>query len=194
MTPSERKAELRQEALARRDDFTRRPGAVAEAIRHVAMLALHLPELAHAHAVGGYWPIRTELDPRPLLAGLAARDLSLLSLPVVTDSGLSFRRWTPGDMLEKAGFGTFGPGPTALEITPRALLVPTVVFDRGGNRIGHGKGHYDRAIARLRAQGPLTVIGLAYAVQETDAIPAEPHDCVLDIVVTEHEVIRPVVS
>jgi 5-formyltetrahydrofolate cyclo-ligase len=68
--------------------------------------------------------------------------------------------------------------------------VPLLAFDRRGGRIGYGKGHFDRAIAALADKHPILTIGLAYAVQEIDEVPAEPHDRPLDIVVTETELIR----
>ena len=50
-----------------------------------------------------------------------------------------------------------------------------------GGRIGYGKGHFDRAIAALEAKHPVLTIGLAYAVQEIDEVPLEPHDRLLDV-------------
>ena len=52
-------------------------------------------------------------------------------------------------------------------------------------RLGQGAGHYDRAIANLRAIKPVFVLGLAYAGQEVDALPMEPHDQRLDAILTE---------
>ena len=57
-------------------------------------------------------------------------------------------------------------------------------------RIGYGKGHFDRAIAGLETQHPVLTVGLAYAVQEIDEVPIEPHDRLHDIIVTEAELIR----
>jgi 5-formyltetrahydrofolate cyclo-ligase len=68
--------------------------------------------------------------------------------------------------------------------------VPLVAFDRRGARLGYGKGHFDRAIAALDAKHPVLTIGLAYAVQEIEEVPVEPHDRMLDVIVTESELIR----
>ena len=68
------------------------------------------------------------------------------------------------------------------------LLVPLVAADRSGNRIGHGKGHYDRAISHLRAAGPVFTIGLAWAPQLIEErIPADPCDMKLDAIATPAE-------
>ena len=66
------------------------------------------------------------------------------------------------------------------------VLVPMVGFDRAGHRLGYGAGYYDRFFA----QNPdIPRIGMAYACQETESVPAEPFDARMDYVVTENEVI-----
>ncbi len=83
------------------------------------------------------------------------------------------------------GFGTFGPGPEQKEVEPDIIITPLAAFDRQGHRIGYGKGHFDRALARLDATGPRLAMGLAFSVQEVEDIPAEPHDRPLDGVLTD---------
>jgi 5-formyltetrahydrofolate cyclo-ligase len=63
--------------------------------------------------------------------------------------------------------------------------VPLLAFDAHGGRLGQGGGYYDRTIAQLRAGGPVFVLGLAYAGQEVERLPAETHDQPLDAVLTE---------
>lgn len=181
------KETLRRQALLRRDgldeDFRE------QASRRICERALEIPELRHANVVGSYWPIRSEVDPRPLMEGLVARGQEV-ALSQVLHPHLSFRLWQPGDPLIKGGFGVLEPGPDAPEVFPAALLVPLAAFDRRGGRIGYGKGHFDRAIAALEKQHPILTIGLAWAVQEIEQVPLEPHDRLLDIVITETELIR----
>jgi len=69
--------------------------------------------------------------------------------------------------------------------TPDLIIAPLLAFDRAGGRLGQGGGHYDRTIEALRARGPVFVIGLAYAGQEIEAVPCEPHDQRLDAILTE---------
>jgi 5-formyltetrahydrofolate cyclo-ligase len=87
--------------------------------------------------------------------------------------------------MEDAGFGTMAPGPEAEELRPDVLLMPLAGFDRQGNRIGYGKGHYDTAISSLEKSGPLLCIGLAFALQEVELVPAEGHDKPLAGILTE---------
>ena len=61
------------------------------------------------------------------------------------------------------------------------IIVPAVAYDRQGNRIGRGKGYYDRLLSRTKALR----IGVAYDFQLVDEIEAEPHDIPVDIVITE---------
>lgn len=154
------------------------------------MRARPLIENAQPSIVSGYWPIRSEIDPRPLLA-LARHDGHAVALPVLIDSEtLRFRLWDEGAALVPAGFGTIGPDAAAPDIVPDIVLLPLAGFDRSGHRIGYGKGHYDRAIARLATSGhrPL-LVGLAFGVQEVDKVPFEPHDIPLDFILTEDELI-----
>jgi 5-formyltetrahydrofolate cyclo-ligase len=71
------------------------------------------------------------------------------------------------------------------------VLLPLAAFDRRGHRLGYGSGLYDRAVTELMESGhrPL-LVGLGFAVQEVSAIPADPHDVRLDLMVTEAELIR----
>jgi 5-formyltetrahydrofolate cyclo-ligase len=185
--PSALKERLRGEVFARRDALD---GAFREDAAHrIARRALALSEFRDITPVGAYWPIRSEVDPRPLMEALIARGQDV-ALSQILHPHLSWRLWRPGDVLVKGGFGVREPGPDAPEIFPKALLVPLVAFDRRGGRIGYGKGHFDRAIAALEAQHPVLTIGLAYAVQEIDEVPVEPHDRLLDVIITEAEVVR----
>lgn len=181
------KEQLRSEALARRDGLDK--AFRKEAARAITERALDLPELSGVTPVGSYWPIRSEVDPRPLLEALLARGQDV-ALSQILHPHLSWRLWQPGDVLVKGGFGVREPGPDAPEVFPKCLVVPLVAFDRRGGRIGYGKGHFDRAIAALEAQHPVLTIGLAYAVQEIDEVPVEPHDRLLDVVITEAELVR----
>jgi 5-formyltetrahydrofolate cyclo-ligase len=186
-SPSEQKERLRQEAFARRDALER--DFRKDAAQKIAQRALDLPQLKDVTTIGAYWPIRSEVSSRPLMEALIARGQDV-ALSQILHPHLSWRLWQPGDVLIKGGFGVREPGPDAPECFPTALLVPLVAFDRRGGRIGYGKGHFDRAIASLEDKHPVLTIGLAYAMQEIDQVPLEPHDRRLDFVVTETELIR----
>jgi 5-formyltetrahydrofolate cyclo-ligase len=110
-----------------------------------------------------------------------------LALPAVMARGktLAFRAWSPGDRLMLGPLGILEPSPAAAEVIPDIMLVPLAAFDRLGHRIGYGAGHYDFTLAHLRKTKPITAIGLAFAAQEIEAVPALQHDERLDYVLTE---------
>ncbi|MCX5480908.1 5-formyltetrahydrofolate cyclo-ligase [Kaistia geumhonensis] len=181
------KSGLRAAALARRDALSEghRAAASAAAVARAKPILVDLTGLV----VSAYWPIRSEADPMPLLAVATERG-AIAALPVTTPSGLVFRRWQHGEALVPAGFGTLGPSPASPEVTPDLMIMPLAAFDRRLHRIGYGKGHYDRAIDALAAKGRRPrLLGLAFAAQEVDKVPDEPHDIPLDFIVTEEELI-----
>ena len=183
------KPDLRAAALARRDALPAafRIAASGEAAaRAEAVLAEISPKV-----VSAYWPVRSEADPRPLLAAACLAGAEI-ALPVLVDAvTMRFRRFEASMSLVPAGFGTYGPPETAPEVVPDLMIVPLAAFDRRLNRIGYGKGHFDRAVAALVDAGrPPVLLGLAFAAQEVEKISAEPHDIALDFLVTERELIR----
>ncbi|MEL7026152.1 MAG: 5-formyltetrahydrofolate cyclo-ligase [Pseudomonadota bacterium] len=136
-----------------------------------------------------YWPIRTEIDPRPAMELCAAE--GQVCLPVTHGyEPLTFRVWTPDTPLERDDFGTSYPS-QAVSVTPKTLVVPLLAFDRRGHRLGYGAGHYDRTLDGLRADHAITAIGFAYGAQEIVRVPEEPTDQPLDLIVTELETISP---
>jgi 5-formyltetrahydrofolate cyclo-ligase len=114
-----------------------------------------------------------------------------LALPVVAGRGrpLIMRVWSFGAALGSGVWGIREPTPEAPEVFPDILLVPLAAFDRRGQRIGYGAGYYDMTITRLRAMKPVVAIGLAFAAQEIERVPATALDAPLDLVLTEREVI-----
>ena len=182
--PTERsKNDLRTSALAKRDALSsKRRTAAAET---VAKRGLPF-EIMRGTVVSGYSPIRSEIDPVPLMRTLAAQGAQL-ALPAITARGrsLAFRAWSPNDRLLLGPLGILEPSPAAAEITPDIMLVPLAAFDRAGHRIGYGAGHYDYTLAHLRKLKHIIAIGLAFAAQEIVAVPALPHDVALDYVLTE---------
>jgi 5-formyltetrahydrofolate cyclo-ligase len=181
------KAELRRLGIARRSDAKTSAGRdAAEQVADLFFAALPVPRSA---AISGYWPIREELDPRPLMHRLYEAGHGC-GLPVVVGPGqpLVFRAWYPGATLEAAGFGVSVPPRDAAEVVPTLLLVPLLAFDERGYRLGYGGGFYDRTLARLRRDSSdVLAVGLAYSGQQVETVPTGPGDQRLDWVVTEEK-------
>jgi 5-formyltetrahydrofolate cyclo-ligase len=137
--------------------------------------------------VSGFWPIKDEIDIRPLMTELFSQGCQL-ALPVVLGRGkpLRFRSWRPGERLEQGVFGTLQPpaeGEVAVE--PDVLIVPLLACDRDGWRLGYGGGFYDRTLAGLRTRRRVTAIGVCFDGQCVDAVPHHGGDQRLDWLLTE---------
>jgi 5-formyltetrahydrofolate cyclo-ligase len=181
------KASLRGAALQRRDGMPAElRAAAAEAI---AARPLPVP-VRPGVVVSGFSAIRSEINPMPLLRRFAAAGAQL-ALPTIVRRGqpLVLRAFTFGEELQRGQWGIREPRADAPELQPDVVIVPLAAFDRRGYRIGYGAGYYDLTLHALRAVKPITAIGLCYAMQEIDAVPALPHDARLDLVLTEREVI-----
>ena len=181
------KDKLRQHAIARRDAM---PADIRQAAAE-AIAARQFPlAIGPGAIVSGFTPLKSEINPLPLLQKLGEAG-ARLALPAVAGRGkpLIMRAWQFGAPLDRGQWGIREPKPEAPEVDPDILLVPLLAFDRAGHRIGYGAGYYDMTIARLRTIKPVTAIGIAFATQEIAAVPATPRDARLDLVLTEREVI-----
>lgn len=140
-------------------------------------------------SIAGYMPIRTEINPVPAMAAMAA--WSEISVPYIQgkNMALKFAKWRPDSEMVDGPFGA--QVPAELEFTaPEVLIVPLVGFDETGGRLGYGGGFYDRSLEGLRAARPTLAIGYAYAAQKADRLPLEATDQPLDMIVTDEGVIR----
>ena len=184
---SDLKAELRTAATAHRDAI---PAETRQAAAE-AIAASDFPlAIGPGTTVSGFMPLGSEINPLPLMKKLAAQG-ARLALPVVAARGqpLVMRAWAWGEPLNAGVWGIREPKPEAPEVEPDILLVPLLAFDRAGYRLGYGGGYYDRTIGRLRANKPVTAVGVAFAAQEVPQVPISPRDARLDLVLTEREVI-----
>lgn len=187
LSPEEFKAELREVYLAKRDALP----ADARAAAADAVAAHPFPyQIKPGMVISAYSPMRTELNPVPLMRKLADAGATL-ALPVVVGRGrpLLMREWAFGQPLTTGVWGIKEPTAAAPEAWPDILLVPLATFDRKGNRIGYGAGYYDLTINRLRVIKPVVAIGIAYNMQHAAVVPFTPRDARLDFVLTEREVI-----
>ncbi len=183
-TPKDHKKQLRREALARRDaldGFWR-----IEASLEMAETARDLIPVEPGVIVSGFWPMRSEVDVRPLMFALREKG-ARLCLPAILDkTTMVFRELARGAALVDMGFGTVGPHEEAETLDPAIMLVPLAAFDARGHRIGYGAGYYDRAIERLTDNGHAPrLIGIAFDCQQVELVPDEPHDVVIPEILTE---------
>ena len=183
----ELKADLRKTVLARRDALP--PPLRAAAAEAIATRPFPVA-IAPGTTVSGFMPMKSEINPLPLLRKLAEAGAAF-ALPVVVGKGkpLVMRAWRFGEPLASGVWGIREPKPEAPEVFPDILLVPLLAFDRSGHRIGYGAGYYDMTITALRARKSVAAVGIAFAAQEVAQVPSTPRDARLDLVLTEREVI-----
>jgi 5-formyltetrahydrofolate cyclo-ligase len=181
---SETKAELRSRLRATRK---RLQAALPDAGRDLAAgVGALLDSLdVEPKTAALYLPLGSEIDTGPLADELRRRGLALC-LPRVDapDRPMSFRAWSPGDPVAPDLQTCLAPPASAPEIAPELIFVPLVAFDAGGGRLGQGGGYYDRTLAALADKRPV-VIGLAFAGQQVERVPCDPHDQKLDGILTE---------
>jgi 5-formyltetrahydrofolate cyclo-ligase len=142
-------------------------------------LAQHLTSLCvAAKIVGGYAPLGSEISPR--LAIEEARAVGrIVAFPAFDNPAKPFR-FRAGDPLEAGPFGIMQPKRRAPPVEPDLILVPLIGIDGSGTRLGRGKGHYDRALGRLKKSGAM-LVGVGWPIQRlTQSIPADPWDIPLD--------------
>lgn len=136
-----------------------------------------------------YYSINNELDCLPLLEKLRANGHEIC-LPVIEhkNSPMVFRLWQKDEKLIEGEYNIKVPNENSPNIEPGVIIMPLVAYDENGNRLGYGKGYYDRTIAKMKNK-PL-LIGYAYEMQKVKNIASESHDVPLDYLVSEKQVRR----
>ena len=183
------KIQLRNDALLRRHSYASALWPATRKTLEGQLAQIVLPHLIGARVVAGYHPMRDEISPYPILEALGPGQRAALPWFADRDSKMMFRE---APATETGPWNVLQPSAEADALAPDIVLVPLVLADRHGTRIGHGKGHYDRALAHLRDGGHVVrTIGIAWELQITpDPIPADPWDEPLDGIATPAEFIQ----
>ena len=139
--------------------------------------------------IAAFWSLPEEPQLQALLRQWVEEDGYQVSLPVVTSPGapMAFRLWEPDAPMREGAYGIQEPvGAPAPH--PDVVLVPTLGYTRQGDRVGYGKGYYDRTLAAMKEAGHEFVsIGIAWAtgdLSDLGHVP-HPHDFPLDGVLTD---------
>ena len=141
--------------------------------------------------IAGYYPSNYEVNIIEFFK-LACEKNFKLALPVISSSSkMSFRSWVYQEPLFISKFGTLEPNKRNKEVIPDLVLVPLVAFDNQLNRIGYGKGYYDRSLKKInKIKKKIVSLGIAYSFQKYDKIPTNKHDVKLDYILTERGIIK----
>ena len=138
-----------------------------------------LDAFERAASVALYWSLPGEVFTHDLVERRSRS--KRIYLPVMQGDGLILKRFTDRNDLREARFGVQEPvtGETAGPGDMELIVVPGVAFDRQGNRLGHGKGFYDR----LLHEPGLLKAGVCFDYQMQERIPCEAHDVAMDLLV-----------
>ena len=140
-------------------------------------------------SIAGYYPSNFEVNILGLLSQACKKNFKV-GLPVIKkDYKIDFKYWIPNEPLYVNNYGILEPKKQNITFKPDIILVPLVAFDRNLNRIGYGKGYYDRALKNLASKKKILTIGMAFSFQEASIIPTNQYDYNLDCILTDRNLI-----
>ena len=140
-------------------------------------------------SIAGYYPSNFEVNILDFLSQANKKNFKV-GLPVIKkDYKIDFKYWIPNEPLYVNRYGILEPKKQNITFKPDIILVPLVAFDRSLNRIGYGKGYYDRALKQLSSNKKILTIGMAFSFQEASIIPTNQYDYNLDCILTDRNLI-----
>ena len=140
--------------------------------------------------IAAYYPTNYEVNILKFLEAATKKNFKI-ALPVIqSSSNMCFKLWIFKEPLYMNNFGILEPKNSKREVVPDLVLVPLVVFDSQLNRIGYGKGYYDRSLAKIKKnKKDMISLGIAYSFQKSENIPINKHDYKLDYIFSEKGII-----
>jgi len=141
--------------------------------------------------IAGYYPSNYEVNILKFLETAYKKKFEI-GLPVIKSSNnMCFKSWIFNEPLQVNKFGILEPTNSRREIIPDLIMVPLVAFDKHLNRIGYGKGYYDKNLKKInKIKKKIICLGIAYSFQKCKVIPVNKHDFRLDYIFTERGIIK----
>jgi 5-formyltetrahydrofolate cyclo-ligase len=137
-------------------------------------------------SLGLYWPLQGEPD----LLKLIISSKWSISLPKVLGDSMKMVRYQAGDPMEKSNFGNLHQPKSEEETIPKVMLMPGLAFSIKGYRIGFGKGHYDKYIAKIKKNSEIITIGVCFHEKIFEYLPYDEHDARLNYIITDQIFIK----
>jgi 5-formyltetrahydrofolate cyclo-ligase len=155
--------------------------------KNLSQLFSELNVIQQKMCIGAFASIAKE----PHLDLLRSKEIEKLTAYPVCDSNqerMAFKMARMDDLVIKRDFGPkiLGPDSNAPEVAPGLILIPGLAFTVNGERLGRGKGFYDKYLCGYHG----LKIGICFSVQVVSLIPTEKHDVLLDYIVTEKKIIK----
>lgn len=183
------KRTLRSQMLTQRRSLSCVSWSASSLLAQTGLLSLD--EYGRAECIALYSPSKNEVDTSLLLAE-ALKAGKMVLYPAVCGNRMTFHRIKQPDELREGAFGILEPcseGVACKIAEIDLIVVPGVVFDLSGHRIGYGKGYYDRFLQNSGCTANL--VGLCHDFQLTEEpIPADIHDIPMGIIVSDKRIIR----
>lgn len=178
------KQSLRNEMLKKRKELAEEERKFLS--ERVMQKLLGLPEFRKAKKIGFYLAKDDEVQTLAMIKHCWVEGKEVL-VPVVEGEGMKFVKYSPVHQTKNGSYNIPEPEKKEYATGKDLVVVPGVVFDRKGNRIGRGRAYYDKY---LKGKRKVLKVGVAFSFQVVDSLPKEGHDVPVDIIVTEKEVIR----
>ena len=140
-------------------------------------------------SIAGYYPFNFEANILDFLYQANKKKFKV-GLPVIKKNNkMIFKYWIPNEPLYVNKYGILEPRKQNTTFKPDIILVPLAAFDKNLNRIGYGKGYYDKTLRQLSAYKKILTIGIAFSFQECSFVPANRLDYKLDCILTDKNLI-----
>ncbi len=141
--------------------------------------------------IAGYYPSYYEVNILNFLEKASKKNFKIV-LPVIKSSNIMhFKSWIFKEPLYVNKFGMLEPKSSGENTIPDLIMVPLVAFDKHLNRIGYGKGYYDRSLKKIsKIKKNAISLGIAYSFQKCQKVPINKQDFKLDYIFTEKGIIN----
>lgn len=186
------KQDLRKLCLKKRCDFVQ---SMDE--EELENLSICLADKFHSYfvfpsccTIGTYFSTVDEMSSGLLNFSFSSEGHVVAYPRVEKNLSLTFRQVDTLNQLENSSYGVKQAPDSAKIVEPDLFIVPLLAFDRNCNRLGYGKGHFDRTLEKARSERKVLAIGIAYDIQKVGNIRCDPHDQKLDYVVTESQIYK----
>ena len=184
------KQTLKQEIMEKRKALSK--NEVMEKSNKIKENLFSLPEFKEAKNIMFYVSFNKEVNTQKIIKGLLGKKNVVVPYVVKRNPILQLSELKSFSELEPKTLDILEPKENFIrEFSYKKLdlvIVPGIVFDKDGHRIGYGYGYYDRFLKKLNKN--VKKIGLAFELQVADNIPEERHDVPVDFVITEERVLR----
>ena len=184
------KYDIRKDILSKRNSLSE--FEIINNSKIISTRVIATKEYQRSKSIGAYYPIGSEVKTFDIIKH-SIDNKKEVGLPRVIDcTKIEFFKIIE-DSFEKIKFtkGKYGIFENSMSSTSidqmDLLIIPGIAFDLQGNRIGYGKGYYDRLLSSRKAK---YIIGLAYEAQVINEIPKNDHDIPVNIIITEKRTIR----